>query len=130
MAEAERRRPVASFRARPQPVRPVPSVGVLSLRTSTVLPAVRPVEASPSRHPAAVSVTKTGCGGAVTGGNVAEREGTAAAGPECPVGRNAVSEPRWGEFSVSSAGPDTLRSSAQRVDARHCPAAAHTETKT
>jgi len=36
----------------------VPRSGVLSLRASTVLPSVRPVEASPPRHPCAVLVLR------------------------------------------------------------------------
>jgi len=43
-----------------------------------VLPAVRAAEATPPRHPFAGSVM--GCGRAVTGGRMVEREGTGASG--------------------------------------------------
>jgi len=61
----------------------------------------------------------------VTGGSVAEREGTGASGPERPRrGETHCLSPQ-GELCVSSAGPDRLRSSAQLADARHRPPTSH-----
>ena len=59
--------------------------------------------------------------GVVTGGRMAEREGTAASGPERPRrGETHCLSPQ-GELCVSSAGPDKLRSSAELATARHRP---------
>ncbi len=59
----------------------------------------------------------------VTGGRVAEREGTGACEPECPRrGETHCLNPE-GELCVSSAGAHRLRSSAELATARHRPAA-------
>ena len=52
----------------------------------------------------------------MTGGRMAEREGTAASGPERPRrGETHCLSPQ-GELCVSSVGPGRLRSSAQLSD--------------
>jgi len=63
-------------------------------------------------------------GGAVTGGRMAEREGTAAAAPERPRRGEACCLSPKDELHASSAGADKLRSSAKLATARHRPAAA------
>jgi len=76
-----------------------------------------------------LTVTDMGGGGAVTGGRVAEREGTGAAAPERPRRGEACCLSPQGELHASSAGADKLRSSAQLAAARHRPAAAITGTE-
>ncbi|MHB8835093.1 MAG: hypothetical protein ACYC9Y_05215 [Candidatus Methylomirabilia bacterium] len=63
-------------------------------------------------------------GGVVTGGRVAEREGTAAAAPERPRRGEAHCLSPQGELCASSAGADKLRSSAKLATARRRRAAA------
>ena len=58
-------------------------------------------------------------GGTVTGGRMAEREGTAATAPERPRRGEACCLSPQGELHASSAGVDTLRSSAELATARH-----------
>ena len=55
----------------------------------------------------------------MTGGRMAEREGTAAAAPERPRRGEACCLSPQGELHASSVGADMLRSSAQLATARH-----------
>ena len=76
------------------------------------------------------SATATGGGGGVvTGGRMAEREGTAAAAPECPRRGEARCLSPKGESRVSNAGVDRLRSSAKLATDRRRPATARTVTR-
>jgi len=76
-----------------------------------------------------LSVIGLGGGGAVTGGRMAEREGTAAAAPERPRRGEACCLSPEGELHASSAGVDRLRSSAKLATDRRRPATARTVTR-